>query len=180
MTAKGKYGKKIDLALNTWIKLARAYSVFQHKADDDIRSQGLTTPQFGVIEALGHLGPLRVGVLCDKMLISGGNMTLVLDNLEKRGLIKRDFSKDDRRAIVVQLTETGTRVFNEAFPSHAEKIGELFSVLTQDEQKQLGTLLKKLGLALSAKGSKIFDIYLKYKYNYIVIYERGKKYVTAS
>lgn len=149
MGAEKKYGKKIELALNTWIKLARAYSVFQHCADEDIRAHGLTTPQFGVIEALGHLGSLRVGVLCDKMLISGGNMTLVLDNLEKRGLIQRAFSRDDRRAILVELTETGNRVFNESFPKHAEKIGELFSVLNQDEQKQLGSLLKKLGLALS-------------------------------
>ena len=149
MGEKKQYGKKIDLALDTWIKLARAYSVFQHHTDENIRNYGLTTPQFAVIEALGHLGPMRVGVLCDKMLVSGGNMTLVLDNLQKRGFIERSFSKDDRRAIVVSLTEVGTKLFDDSFPQHAEKVSELLKVLGQDEQKQLGALLKKLGLALS-------------------------------
>lgn len=149
MEEKRKYGKKIDLALNTWVKLARAYTVFQHQTDENIRTYNLTPPQFAVIEALGHLGPLRVGVLCKKMLVTGGNMTLVLDNLEKQNLIDRTFSKEDRRAIVVQLTEEGKRIFDDSFAEHAQKITELLSVLSQDEQKQLGTLLKKLGLHLS-------------------------------
>lgn len=143
------YGKKIDLALNTWIKLARAQSVFQHHTDENIRTYGLTTPQFAVIEALGHLGPLRVGILCDKMLVSGGNMTLVLDNLQKHGYIERAFSKEDRRAIEVKLTDSGQELFESSFPQHAERVSDLFSVLSQDEQKQLGSLLKKLGLGLS-------------------------------
>jgi len=149
MGAKKSYGKKIDLALDTWIKLARAHSVFQHHSDENIRNHNLTTPQFAVIEALAHLGPLRVGVLCEKMLVSGGNMTLVLDNLEKQGLIERTFSKEDRRAILIKLTDDGYKVFENSFPQHAERIGELFSILNQDEQKQLGTLLKKLGLGLT-------------------------------
>lgn len=149
MGEKNKYGKRNDLALNTWVKLARAHSVFMHHTDENIRKYGLTTPQFGVIEALGHLGPLRVGALCSKMLVSGGNMTLVLDNLEKQELITRTFSKEDRRAIVVGLTGKGKKLFDNAFPKHAEKVGELFSVLNTNEQQQLGSLLKKLGLALS-------------------------------
>ncbi len=151
MAEKRKYGKKIDLALNTWVKLARAYTVFQHQTDENIRTYNLTTPQFAVIEALGHLGPLRVGVLCKKMLVTGGNMTLVLDNLEKQNLIDRTFSKEDRRAIVVQLTEKGKKIFDDSFVQHAQKIAELLSVLSEDEQKQLGTILKKLGLYLSQK-----------------------------
>jgi len=149
MGEKNKYGKKTDLALNTWVKLARAYTVFQHHTDENIRTYNLTTPQFAVIEALGHLGPLRVGVLCKKMLVTGGNMTLVLDNLEKQNLIDRTFSKEDRRAIVVQLTEKGKKIFDDSFVQLAQKITELLSVLSQDEQKQLGVLLKKLGLHLS-------------------------------
>ena len=88
-----RYGEEVDLALSTWVKLARASSTFQKKSMENIRSFKLTQPQFAVIEALGHLGPMKIGKLCDKMLVSGGNMTLVLDNLEKNSLIERIHSK---------------------------------------------------------------------------------------
>ncbi len=143
------YGKKIDLALNTWMKLARAFSTFNRMTTENIKNYGLTQPQFAVIEILGHLGPLRVGEICKKMLVTGGNMTLVLDNVEKMGLIERIHSKEDRRAIVVQLTKEGKDLFDKIFYSHAEYVTQLMSVLTQEEQKTLGDLLKKLGIALS-------------------------------
>ena len=144
-----KYGKKIDLALSTWVKLARAFSSFNKKSVDSIRSFGLTQPQFAVIEVLGHIGQLKVGELCDKMLVSGGNMTLVLDNLEKLGYIERTHSKEDRRAINVDLTPEGQKVFEDVFSVHAENISKYMNVLSADEQKQLGDLLKKLGLEVS-------------------------------
>lgn len=151
MGAKISYGKKNDLALKTWVKLARTFSIISHRSDENIRSYNLTTPQFGVIEALGHLGPLRVGQLCKKMLVSGGNMTLVLDNLEKQELIERIFSKEDRRAILIQLTNKGSDLFDNVFHKHADTIGELMSILSSEEQNQLSSLLKKLGTTLAAK-----------------------------
>lgn len=143
-----RYGEEVDLALSTWVKLARASSTFQKKSMENIRSFKLTQPQFAVIEALGHLGPMKIGKLCDKMLVSGGNMTLVLDNLEKNSLIERIHSKEDRRAILVQLTKAGEKLFKEIFVKHAEFIKEQMSVLTKEEQKQMGVLLKKLGTGI--------------------------------
>ena len=151
MENKKTYGKDIDTALNTWIKLSRAYSQMFNLTHDNIRTFNLTVPQFGVIEVLGHLGPLRVGQLCDKMLSSGGNMTLVLDNLEKDNLIERIFAKEDRRAINVKLTEKGEELFNRIFIKHAEFIQEQMNVLSNDELTKLGDLLKKLGLGLKEK-----------------------------
>ncbi len=148
MKTTKKYGKKADLALTTWVKLARASASFTKKSNDNIKSFGLTQPQFAVIEILGHLGPLKVGEICNKMLVSGGNMTLVLDNIEKLGHIERVPSKDDRRAILVRLTPKGKELFNETFIIHAEHITKLMSVLTLEEQKTLGNLLKKLGTAV--------------------------------
>ena len=87
MKVTKKYGKKTDLALTTWVKLARAFSSFNKRSIESIRTFGLTQPQFAVIEIIGHLGPLKVGEICNKMLVSGGNMTLVLDNIEKLGFI---------------------------------------------------------------------------------------------
>ncbi len=145
MKTTKQYGEKVDKALSTWVKLARASSTFHKKTMENIRSFGLTQPQFAVIEALGHLGPMKIGVLCHKMLVSGGNMTLVLDNLEKNTLIERIHSKEDRRAILVQLTKEGKSLFKKIFKEHAEYVAKLMDVLTDEEQKQLGDLLRKLG-----------------------------------
>ena len=146
MKATKKYGKKTDLALTTWVKLARAFSSFNKRSIESIRTFGLTQPQFAVIEIIGHLGPLKVGEICNKMLVSGGNMTLVLDNIAKLGYIERVHSLEDRRAILIQLTQKGKDLFDNVFNSHAEHVTKLMSVLTIEEQKTLGELLKKLGL----------------------------------
>jgi MarR family transcriptional regulator, 2-MHQ and catechol-resistance regulon repressor len=146
---KKSYGEGLDTALDVWIKLARAYTTFSRLATKDILSHGLTLPQFGVLESLGHLGAMSTGELCRKLLVSGGNMTVVLDNLQKEGLIERVQSTEDRRTINVSLTEKGKHLFETVFPKHAHEIGELASVLTVDEQRELSRLLKKLGLALA-------------------------------
>lgn len=143
-----KYGKKASLALNVWVKLARAFTTFNNLTQKDIRRYGLTQSQFGVIECLGHLGPMTTGELCKKYLVSGGNMTCVLDNLEAESLVERVRSRKDRRAIVVQLTAKGQKLFKQAFIQHAEFVAKIVSVLGEEEQQQLGELLKKLGLAL--------------------------------
>jgi len=149
MKTTKKYGKKQDLALSMWVKLARAYTTFSKKSLENIRSFHLTEPQFSVLESLGHLGPLTIGTLCSKQLVSGGNMTLVVDNLEKEQLVQRIYSKEDRRTIIVQLTPKGQLLFDEIFSRHAAHIEKLASILPEKEQEELARLLKKLGTGLS-------------------------------
>ncbi len=143
-----KYGKKAELALGLWVKLARAFTTFHKLSSLDIRSFGLTEPQFSVLECLGHRGPLTIGALSKKMLISGGNTTVIIDNLEKENLVERVRSKEDRRVILVQLTSNGKTLFDDIFIKHAECITNMASVLTDQEQETLSQLLKKLGLKL--------------------------------
>lgn len=131
-----------------WIKLARAYATFNKATVRDIRQYGLTQPQFGAIECLGHLGSMTIGELSRKMLVSGGNMTCVVDNLEKEGLVHRRHSEEDRRSVMVELTASGQQLFQNIFPHHARHITALASVLTAEEQQELSSLLKKLGSAI--------------------------------
>ena len=151
MKTTKKYGKKADLALGMWVKLARASSTFGRLTTGDIQRYGLTPPQFSVIETLGHLGPMRMGGFCSKLLTSGGNITVVIDNLEKDKLVERIHSAEDRRAITIRLTAKGEKLFNEIFAQHARFVTRIASVLTEDEQVQLSSLLKKLGVALQQK-----------------------------
>jgi MarR family 2-MHQ and catechol resistance regulon transcriptional repressor len=136
---------KETLALDTWIKLSRASDSFgarlaQHGTLDD-----LTISQFGVLESLHHLGPMRQNEIGAKLLRSGSDMTMVVDNLERRGLVRRDRNPADRRAVIVSLTDAGRALIEQIFPRHVTAIVEEMSVLTPEEQHALGCLCRKLG-----------------------------------
>lgn len=145
------YGIDAGRALDLWTKLARAFTTFNKLTIKDISAYGLTQPQFAVLESIGHLGPMTIGQLCKKMLVSGGNMTVVLDNLQREGLIERITNKDDRRSVEVRLSAEGKKLFNDIFPKHASYVASIAKVLTPDEQRDLAAMLKKLGTGLSEK-----------------------------
>ena len=152
MKTTRKYGKKVDQALSLWVKLARAANTMSTLTVRDIATYGLTEAQFGVIEALGHLGPMKVGELCSKNLSSGGNMTVVVDNLVRDGLVERTQAPEDRRAYIVRLTDKGGKLFGDIFVRHATYVTDLLdSALSEEEIIQLAALLRKLGLSLKEK-----------------------------
>lgn len=148
-----QYSETENRALDLWIKLARAYAVFNKEAMSHIRSVGLTPSQFAVLECLGHRGEMTLGALSEKMLMSCGNITLVVQNLEKEGLVERVRSHADRRVVHVDLTAAGQERFAAVFPGHAAHIQAQAEVLSQAEQQQLAALLKKLGLALQERNT---------------------------
>lgn len=151
MRTTEQYGRKADLALTMWVKLARASTTFGRLAGKDIERHGLTQPQFGVLEMLGHLGRLTTGDIARRMLVTGGCVTVILDNLEKEGLVERIRSSEDRRVVTIQMTSKGESTFKSIFRQHAGRVAELASVLSEEEQIQLSTLLRKLGLSLKDK-----------------------------
>lgn len=140
-----------ELALKTWVKLARAFNSVNRVVNDEINTYGVTPSQFGVLEALYHLGDMPIGKLANKILITGGNMTVILDNLEKNGFIERVKSSNDRRSLNIHLTEKGKELISNVFPSHVNCIYNIFSALTDFELITLGNLLKKLGLSTKIK-----------------------------
>jgi MarR family 2-MHQ and catechol resistance regulon transcriptional repressor len=133
------------LALNTFIKLSRATESFDARMLHGHTIEDLTMTQFSVLEALYHLGPLTQTELGAKLLKSGGNITLVIDNLERHGYVERRRCQTDRRLIYVHLTDSGCSKISTVFPRHLAAIVHEMSVLTEDEQRELGVLLKKLG-----------------------------------
>ncbi len=133
------------LALDTYIKLVRAVDSVSNRIHRHLADTDLTVSQFGVLEALFHVGPLYQRDLAEKLLKSGGNMTLVIDNLEKRELVKRERETGDRRCIKVCLTEKGKQLISQIFPTHVAAVVNQMSVLTADEQEELGRLCRRLG-----------------------------------
>jgi MarR family transcriptional regulator, 2-MHQ and catechol-resistance regulon repressor len=134
------------LALDTYIKFSRAVDSFTARVMAHGALESLTMSQFGVLEVLYHLGPMCQGAISQKLLKSTGNMTLVIDNLEKHDLVRRVRSSEDRRMITIELTPAGREMIERVFPAHAAHIREEMSVLTPAEQAELGRLCRKLGL----------------------------------
>jgi MarR family 2-MHQ and catechol resistance regulon transcriptional repressor len=132
-------------ALNAFINLARASDSVLRRISAQLEAQGLTMGQFGVLETLLHLGPMCQHALAQKLLRSGGNITLVVDNLEKHGWVRRERQKDDRRMIVIHLTQPGRRLIERVFPGHAAAIERELSSLAPREQEDLRRLCRKLG-----------------------------------
>lgn len=134
-------------ALNAFVALERAAESVESATQAEIVRAGLTQSQFGVLEALLHLGPLCAKDLARKILRSKGNLTLVIENLEKAALVERTAREEDRRYLTVALTKKGRRLIGGMFPRHAAGIARAFTVLTEEEQEELRRLCRKLGKA---------------------------------
>jgi len=132
--------------LNAFIKLMRSTESLNNRLNKHLAEADLTVSQFGTLEVLLHLGPLNQRAIGEKLLKSGGNVTMVIDNLERCGHVKRKKDPNDRRAVLIHLTKEGEKFIKEFFPKHLEKIKEEFSVLTEEEKKTLAKLCKKLGV----------------------------------
>lgn len=138
--------KKEQQVLNAFIKLMRATESLNNRLNRHHAEADLTVTQFGVLEALHHLGPLNQKALGEKLLKSGGNITLVIDNLEKSNLVERQQDPNDRRSMLIHLTQEGEEFISSYFPQHLERIKNEFEVLSNKELDQLATICKKLGL----------------------------------
>jgi MarR family 2-MHQ and catechol resistance regulon transcriptional repressor len=140
---------KSVLALDTFIKFTRAANAFESRLYQSTILEDLSPSQFGVLETLYHLGSLCQGELSAKLLKSTGNITLVLDNLEKRGLVKRVRDLQDRRMVKIFLTPEGDMLIQRIFPKMVEAITRELSILTAEEKAQLSVLCRKVGRKMS-------------------------------
>jgi MarR family transcriptional regulator, 2-MHQ and catechol-resistance regulon repressor len=128
------------------IVLARCYRAVSQIAEDSLRETGLCVTDFVALEALLHKGPLTITEIQEKVMLASGSMTAAVDRLEKRGLLVRKSTSDDRRAKLLDLTPEGGRTVKKAFVHHAAVLESAMKILNQSEKRQLHTLLKKLGL----------------------------------
>jgi MarR family 2-MHQ and catechol resistance regulon transcriptional repressor len=142
----------VERALSTFINFLRASDSVAARLDSQIEMSGLTHGQFAVMEALLHLGPLNQCDLAQKLLRSGGNVTVVIDNLEKRGWVRRERQKQDRRMVIVRLTPSGSRLIARIFPDHARAITAEMGRLSAEEQDTLRILCRKLGGSVTKLG----------------------------
>jgi len=132
------------MALTSYLALIRASDFLTSQVSFRCENQGLTISQFGILDALYRGGPHCQKELGEKIFKSSGNITLVIDNLEKRRLVRRERKGDDRRYISIQLTDEGRRVISEVLPKVANFIQKELEVLTEEEQLLLRGMCRKL------------------------------------
>jgi MarR family transcriptional regulator, 2-MHQ and catechol-resistance regulon repressor len=141
-------------ALKLWVVLARAYATVGRQVDADIARHGLTTTEFGILEVLRHKGPLLLGEIQRKVLVTSGGITYLVDRLVAKGLVRRELSPDDRRARFAVLTPEGIRLIDRIFPEHARHVARAMQGLDAREQSEVTALLRKLGLSAAAEAAE--------------------------
>jgi MarR family 2-MHQ and catechol resistance regulon transcriptional repressor len=139
--------KERDLALKLYVVLSRAYMAVEKHSQSDIGRHDLSPGEFAIMEALHHKGPLLLGEVQRKILVSSGGVTYLVDRLEADGLVERRACETDRRARYAALTRRGEQFMREIFPDHAAALERAVSGLSTAEKKQAVDLLRKLGRA---------------------------------
>ena len=137
--------KREERALSAYVELLRASDSLQNEAMRSLAGEDVTPTQFAVLEALYHVGPMCLSELARKILKTGGNLTMVMRNLQRRGLVVRQTNAHDRRFVSVAISDKGRALITRIFPGHAARIVELMGRLSPAQQDTLGELCRQLG-----------------------------------
>ena len=132
-------------SLALWIVLARATRAVQDLATEHAARHGLTLVEFGALEALSHKGPVLLGDLPQRILVSSGGATYLVDRLQERGLVERQEHPGDRRARRAVLTAKGAELMRGIFPEHAGVIDAAMRVIPLQERGHLREQIKSIG-----------------------------------
>jgi MarR family 2-MHQ and catechol resistance regulon transcriptional repressor len=138
------YGQKAALSMKTWMQVFRTYNKIRAKELVYIQSFDLTMPQFQVLEVLYHKGDLNIGSITKLTMSTPGNITVVVKNLKRDGLIVSLQDENDKRASILTITQKGKAIIEKVFPQHAKNFETYFNVLNNEELETLYTLLNKL------------------------------------
>jgi DNA-binding MarR family transcriptional regulator len=114
-----------------------------------VSKKGLTLPQLYVLTTIGLQGGMPPGKLGKELLVTKGNITPIVNHLERDGLVVREVDPKDRRKMWVRLTSKGEQIFGEILSAYEKEFVPLMSCLSQEELKHLSQLLKKMSEGIS-------------------------------
>ena len=131
--------------LKTLTILFRTRDTLKEIIKEDVKGYGLNVTEFGTMEALYHKGPLSISQILKKVLIANSSMSYVLETLETKEYVQRKKNPKDKRSFVIELTEKGKTTFECMYDHHKKTIRARLDALSEDEEKTLQSLLKKIG-----------------------------------
>lgn len=132
-------------ALKALTILLRSSGSVTNMLKKDMRSYGLNPTEFTVLEVLYSKGEQPIQIIGNKVLLASSSITYVIDQLEKKKVVERKVSENDRRVTLVSLTKEGNEIMEGIFPQHSKVIDELFSGLSEEEILRLSESLKVIG-----------------------------------
>lgn len=135
-----------ELSLKLFIVLTRALDAVKKSIEKDIRSYGLNPTEFAVLELIYNKGEQPIQRIGEKVLIASSSITYVVDKLEKKNLLLRTPSPEDRRIIYASITDEGRKMMDEIFPVHSRQIQKILGGLDESEKEDVIMKLRKLGL----------------------------------
>lgn len=133
-----------EISNRIWEKMTKLYELLRAQQNRAMYTMNLTGPQFSVLEILYKENNLPLKRISEKLSVSGANITCVIDNLEKDGLVKRVPSKQDRRIIFAEITPKGRQKFEKVLPIHQNNVEKIVDLLDEEEKIYLERLLDKL------------------------------------
>ena len=130
-------------SLRLWLRLLSCTTRVEDKIRQKLReSFDITLPRFDLMAQLErHPDGLSMGELSRRMMVTGGNITTIVDQLEKEKLVLREVGANDRRSFTVKLTQAGKDAFTNMAIAHEAWVADMFEGLSADQQSQLYTLL---------------------------------------
>jgi DNA-binding MarR family transcriptional regulator len=133
-------------ALRIWLRLLTCTQLIERKVRSRLRQDfGTTLPRFDLMAQLERYPQgLKMNALSELLMVTGGNVTAIVDQLESEGLVERLDDAADRRAFRIRLTRAGDRAFAEMARAHEEWVVEMLSGLSRKEHDALLELLAKL------------------------------------
>ncbi len=135
---------KLEPRIAAYVSLVRDGEALHSQVSRGLAEEGLTASQFSTLKVLKLHGALAQRDIAAHLLKSGGNITIVVDNLERDGLVKRIRDTEDRRIVFVRLTPKGEELFDRIYPPHLDRIRRVMGGLTERECDELIGLLEKL------------------------------------
>lgn len=126
-----------DINLKLVIAMARTYNDMFFEIEKNVQEFGLNISEFGVLEMLYHKGDQPVQKVAEKILVTSGTITYVINKLEKKELVVRRKCEKDKRVFYVSLTEKGKGFISDIFPKHKEFLDDLFSELNEGTKREL-------------------------------------------
>ncbi len=143
-------------ALRLWLRMMACTNLIEGEVRSRLRQQfDITLPRFDLMAQLERVpGGLKMGELSKRMMVTGGNVTGITDQLVAEGLVVREDNPADRRAYIVKLTPEGRRAFKKMADAHREWIVELFSGMGERQRTDLHELLAVLKQQLASPREK--------------------------
>ena len=133
-----------ELSIGVWVRILRVHTLISSIIRKKVTKKGLTLPQLYVLTTLGLQGNMLLGQLGQELLVTKGNITPIVNHLERDDLVVREQDEKDRRKVWVRLTPKGEELFGVILSAYEEEFVPLMDYLSQEELRQLSHLLKKV------------------------------------